>query len=143
MATATRLLNAAAIPFALKVLDHAAAFRRCDTAVLYLTTGDFRRGREPLRTIASAVGPWLRDAAPAFTKPLAPGVAVAEHDRGLGASFGTTRCGLVAEGVVGAHERGATSISERLDAIADRFADAGLDLDAPYLRPAGADAYAL
>jgi hypothetical protein len=143
VAVVTRLLNEAAVPFSLKVLDHPVGFSRCDAAVLYLANGDFGRAQEPLRAIVSACAPHLRGDVPAFAKRLAAGVAVGEHRPSLGASFGTSRCRLVAEGIVVAHERGATRLSDRLDAAARQFADRGLDLDMPYLVAGSVDDYAL
>lgn len=133
VAVCTRLLNAAAIPFDLKVADHPAGYDRCDPAVLYLDD----RALEPLAgvmpAILSACGTHFRPRAPAFTRPLAPGVAVGEHRPALGGSFGSFRCRLVAEGVVASAQGGATGIPERLGAVAARFGDHGLDLDHPYL----------
>jgi type III HopA1-like effector protein len=143
VATCTRLLNEARIPFDLKVADHAAGFARCDAAVLYLDGGGFERVRELLRTIISTCAPHLHGDPPAFAKPLAPGVAVGEHRPGLGASFGTSRCRLVAEGIVAAHERGARRLPDRIDAVARRFAVQGLDIEAPYLAPGSAGRYEL
>jgi hypothetical protein len=143
VAIATRLLNDAAVPFSLKVPDHPAGFSRCDAAVLYLRDGDFVRVRGLLRECASACASHLRGAVPPFTKRLAAGIAVGEHRPSFGASFGTSRCRLLAEGVVVAHELGATRPSDRLDAVARQFAEHRLDLDMPYLVAGSADRYAL
>ena len=131
----SRLLNAAAIPFDLKVADHPAGFDRCDSAVLYLGEPGCERLAAFMPPIVSACGSHLRPRSPAFTRPLLPGVAVGEHRPALGGSFGSFRCRLVAEGVVAAYEQGATGIRGRLDAVAARFADHGLDLDLPHLAP--------
>ncbi len=139
----TRLLNAAQIPFSLKVLDHPTGFNRCDAAVLYLEARAFARARGSLTTIVSACAPHMAREQPTFTMPLAPGVSVGEHHRSLGASFGSSRCRTVAEGVVASHERGDDRLSDRVDAVARRFADLGLDLDVPYLAPGSSGRYAL
>jgi hypothetical protein len=143
VAACTRLLNGARIPFALKVLDHPTGFTRCDAAVLYLGAGGFDRARDPLSAIVSGCTPHLRRDAPAFALPLAPGVAVGEHRSSLGASFGASRCRLVAEGIVAAHEQGAGGLSDRLAAVARRFVAHGLDIDAPYLVGGSSGRYAL
>jgi hypothetical protein len=143
VAVCTRLLNEARIPFELKVLDDPGSFPRCDAAVLYLDDGRFERVRESLRTIISRCGMHLHGEPPAFSKPLAPGVAVGEHWRGLGGSFGTSRCRLVAEGIVAAHESGARRLPDRIDAVARRFAKHGLDIEIPYLAPGSAGRYEL
>lgn len=143
VAIATRLLNEAGVAFSLKVLDDPASFSRCDAAVLYLCDGDFSRLRGALRAIAARSAPHLLPDVPAFTKPLAPGVAVGEHLARHGASFGTSRCRFLAEGVVVAHERGSKPLADRLDAVAERFAARGLDVDAPYLVKGDGARYAL
>lgn len=143
VAVCTRLLNDARIPFSLKVVDRPGGFTRCDAAVLYLGNTDFVKVRRSLSAIISECAPYLGEDTPGFTKPLTPGVAVGEHRRSLGASFGTCRCRLVAEGLVAAYEQGTTRLPHRLDAVVRRFADSGLDLDAPYLAPASTSVYAL
>ena len=136
----TRLLNEAEIPFLLKVVDHPMGFARCDTAVLYLDGDGFQGVQGSLAGAASACASQLRREAPAFTRPLTHGVAVGEHRPSLGASFGASRCRLLAEGMVDAYERGSTRLEDRLDAVARRFARRGFDFDAPYLVPANHDA---
>jgi hypothetical protein len=143
VAACTRLLNWARIPFNLKVADHSAGFSRCDAAVLYLDGGGFERVRQSLRTILSTCAPYLHGEPPAFSKPLAPGVAVGEHWPSPGASFGTSRCRLVAEGIVAAHESGARRLPDRIDAVARCFASRGLDIEAPYLAPGSTGRYEL
>jgi hypothetical protein len=143
VAVCTRLLNEAGIPFDLKVAGDPAGFSRCDAAVLYLDNGGFERVREPLRTIVSMCAPHVHGDPPAFTKPLADGVAVGEHRPGLGPSFGTARCRLVAEGIVAGHEKGARRLPDRLGAVARLFAKHGIDIDVPYLAPGSAGRYEL
>jgi hypothetical protein len=70
-------------------------------------------------------------------------VAVAEHVPEHGLSFGSSRCRLLAEGVVAAYERGATALPARLEAVARCFSERGLDLDRPYLAPGSSDVYEL
>ena len=139
----TRLLNAARIPFELKLVDHPTGYTRCDAAVLYLEAGSFGRARPALAVIVSACARHLRREPPAFAKPIARGVAVGEHPARLGASFGSGRCRLLAEGIVAAHENGSARLGDRFDAVACRFAEHGLDVEAPYLAPGCTDVYAL
>jgi hypothetical protein len=141
VAICTRLLNDARLPFSLKVLDHPTGYIRCDPAVLYLEDRGFDQARGALSAIASACAPHLRDVPPAFTRPLAHGLSVGEHCPRLGASFGMSRCRLVAEGIVG--QSAGSCLSDRLDAVARRFANCGLDIDSPYLGPWSSRHYAL
>jgi hypothetical protein len=96
-----------------------------------------------LRTIFAVCGPHLDGESPAFTRPLAHGVSVGEHAAGLGGSFGTSRCRLLAEGIVTAHEHGVTRLADRFDIVARRFVEHGLDVHAPYLAPGSTERYEL
>jgi hypothetical protein len=139
----SRRLNEAAIPFGLKVVDHPARFSRRDAAVLYLRDGDFDRARDALRAVVAGCAPHLHPGVPAFTKALAPGIAVGEHRPTRGASFGSARCRLLAEAAVDAGEHGLTGAGDRLAAVERAFAGAGLRLDVPYLAGGTVDRYAL
>ena len=113
-----------------------------DAAVLYLSGERFLALRETLCDVASALSAHLPARIPAFTLELAPGVGVAEAD-GTGESFGIRRCGLLAEAIVLAHEQRITDAGARVDAVAARFAEDGLQIDAPYLEPSLAGRHVL
>jgi hypothetical protein len=140
-ALATRL-NASATPFRFKVADHPARFDRCDAAVLYLPDARAEDVRGTLLAVAAELAPHLRPAVPAFTLELAPGVGLAEHDGGP-LSFGTTRCRLLAEAIVRAHTLGIATAGERVGVAAERFARAGIAIDAPYRDPSLAGRHVL
>jgi HopA1 effector protein family len=129
----TSRLNLERAPFRLKVADHPFRLTRCDAAVLYLRGDSFQALRETLREVASTLSAQLRPHIAAFTLELAPGVGLAE-DNGESESFGERRCRLLADGIVHAHERGIQADSQ-VEAVAARFADYGVRIDAPYLEP--------
>jgi hypothetical protein len=137
------VLNEANVPFDLKVVDRPSGFGRCDSAVVYLTCDGYKHARAQLEAITSACARHLREGVPALTKPLAQGVAVGAHRPQPGDSFGSSRCRLVAEGLVAAYESGATDLADRVDMVVRRFAGEGLDIDAPYRAPESADEYEL
>lgn len=143
VAACTSVLNEAAVPFVLKVVNRPGGFTRRDAAVLYLQWDGFGAARKSLASVAAACARHLRPGVPAFTCTLAPGVAVAEHRPELGASFGTSRCALVAEAVVRARELGAAGLGERMETVAGEFAGHGLDVDRPHLAAGSAASYAL
>jgi hypothetical protein len=143
LAATTRLLNEQGIAFTIKLVNHPGRYFRCDAGVLYLDEGDFVAARSPLRALVAACAPHLRPETPAFTKRLAHGVGVGEHRAELGASFGIGRCRLVAEAITDAHERRLTALDERVEAVAQRFALHGIDLDVPYLMSTARDDYVL
>lgn len=135
-------LNAVGAPFRLKVADHPFRLDRCDAAVLYLPGDTFPALREGLGDVAIALRTRVRPKIPAFTLELAPGVGLAEDD-GDGESFGVRRCALLADGIVRAHAQGLTQIDARVDAVAARFAEDGVTIDAPYLEPSLAGRHVL
>jgi hypothetical protein len=130
----TSRLNAEGVPFRLKVADHPFRFTRCDAAVLYLPGDIFHALGEMLQHVAALLSAHLRPRIPAFTLELAPGVGLAE-DSGDHESFGERRCALLADGIVRAHEQGVTQVDSQLEAVAARFAEDGVRIDAPYLEP--------
>jgi hypothetical protein len=133
VSTISARLNGERVPFRMKLANHPFHFDRCDASVLYLRADVFRTVAGTLREIAARLTTQLRPQIPAFTLELAPGVGLAE-DVGSG-SFGQRRCSVLAEGIVLADEQRMVDPGERLDAVAARFAEDGVSIDAPYLEP--------
>jgi hypothetical protein len=143
VAVLTGRLNAACVPYRLKVLNDEQSYRRCDTAVLYLRKQDYASAIEPFTSVVDDLCAALRPAVPAMTKQLAPGIGFAE-DPGPGSeSFGQHRCSLIAEGLIQAHERRKRALRGRLDTVLDVFRGEGIDPQQPYLNPGSLDHYAL
>ena len=138
----TARLTADAVPYRFKIADHPLRFDRCDAAVLYLPADRFGAVREPLAAIAASLAGRLAPATPAFTLPLAAGVGLAEDD-GAGESFGVRSCTVLADGMLDAHALGARRGARRLAVVLERFASAGVDIDAPYRHPALAGSHVL
>jgi Lanthionine synthetase C-like protein/HopA1 effector protein family len=138
VATITDAFNDARLPFRLKVVDDPSRFDRCDSAVLYTAGRDGARVCTLLQALYPGLAPGLKPGTPAFTKPVAVGVGVAE-DPGRGESFGGHRCGVLAEGMVRAFEAGRTSLPERLSVVRACFAAHGISLEAPYARRGAAE----
>lgn len=129
----TVVLNELQVPFQLKAVDTRQGYDRADSAVLYLVGSDSRAWLPHVTRIGSALAPWLEDWTPAMTFPLAPGIGVAE-DPGDGDSFGMSRCGLIAEGVVRAWEGGVTAAEDTMKYVRAAFAETGVDPGRPYRR---------
>lgn len=136
----TTRLNAARLPFRFKVLNNPDAYDRCDAGVLYLRKQDYLTAVGILEHIYPLVAANLGHQTPAFTKALAPGLGLAE-DPGDGESFGQHRCGLLAEGLVRAHEQRQQTTDGRLATVVETFAEAGVDLERPYLQPGSVDIF--
>jgi hypothetical protein len=138
----TSRLNGEGAPFRLKVADHAVRLQRCDAAVLYIRDDVFSALRSTLREVASGLTAHLQPEIPAFTLELVPGVGLAEVD-GDRQSFGVRRCSLLADGIVRAYAEGIRRADAQLDAVAERFGEEGVRLDAPYLEPSLAGRHVL
>ncbi len=138
----TSRLNRERVSFRLKVADHGLRFDRCDAAVLYAWCDAFADVAGALRGSAAELEAYLGPRTPAFTLQLAPGVGLAE-DGGDGESFGIRRCSLLAEGIARAHAREVVSVDERVDVVAERFAEEGIAIDAPYRDPSLANRHVL
>ncbi len=135
VATLASRLNGEGLPFRLKVANHPYRLQRCDAAVLYLGADVFRASRATLTEAAATLAGRLGRQTPALTLELAPGVGLAE-DPAEGESFGVRRGAMLADGSVRAHARALTDLGARVDEVAERFAEDGVLIDAPYLEPA-------
>lgn len=130
---ATSRLNAAGLPFRLKVLADPLAYHRCDAGVLYVARSSSAAVSDEMAKVYAAIGP-LRDPVPAFTRRLAPGLATAD-DPGNGESFGMHRCGLLAEAFVLASEQQLLETASRMALVIRTLESAGIDPERPYLHP--------
>ncbi|MEM7479912.1 MAG: T3SS effector HopA1 family protein [Acidobacteriota bacterium] len=127
-AVLTGELNRRQVPFTLKSMLVPGERHRLDATVLYLP----RRHHALARRVADWLsGQTLGPAVPLFTAPLAPGIGLAQSP-GNGESFGMHRCRLLAEGVVEAWLSGHQDVTHRLQAVAERFRAAHLDLAQPH-----------
>jgi hypothetical protein len=136
----TSLLNQADLPFRLKVLNDPAQYTRCDSGVIYVFKHDYEAACALFESIYEQVATHLKPTTPVFTKPLAPGLGLAE-DPGQPESFGLHRCRLLADGLIRAYEQGQTSAGRRWEVVAEHFAEQQIDLEAPFLNPGSSDIY--
>jgi hypothetical protein len=135
----TEALNTHHLPFHLKVLRAPQLFTRCDAGVLYLPRSMFATVRPLLADIYSRVGALLHEEVPAFTLPLAPGLALAESPGNE--SFGMHRCSLLAEGLLRSQTLGRSDPGSRSACILACWTEAGLQIERPYLNPGSQDIY--
>jgi HopA1 effector protein family len=138
---ATQMLNRDKIPFQLKVLSDPDLYDRCDAGVLYVEKSGYPRVADAVRRIYRNLSNHLNPSTPVFTKRLASGLALAEGPPDSTESFGASRCGMLAEGIIRAWEEGAEQVSARMEWVAESFADAGIGLDSPFLSPGSTDDY--
>lgn len=132
-----RRFNEVRLPFTLKVAGHPDAYDRCDTVILFVERDDYRRASELLVEEATGSGITPRPPVPAFTRRLAPGIAVAD-DPHVAESFGESRCRLLAAGIVRAQDSGGT-LESRLGEVERTFLAEGVTLDSAHLEPGSAE----
>jgi hypothetical protein len=142
VAAGTRVLNRAGLPFRLKVLLNPDGYSRCDAGVLYAPRRLRAEVARLLPELLAEVAGHLRPGAPALTKQLAEGLAVAE-DPGGGDSFGTHRCGLLAGAAIRAFELGVDAAPDRLALVEQHFGQHGVSFERPYLNADSVDDYEL
>lgn len=136
----SNLLNRARFPFRFKVLSDPDGYERCDAAVIYMPRDRYMDAIATIEQIYERIAPALRPATPVFTKPLAPGLGLAENPPG-GHSFGMHRCGLVADGLITAHSLDRSRLRERVEVVINQLAEAGISIDMPFLNPGCTDSY--
>jgi aminoglycoside phosphotransferase (APT) family kinase protein len=124
-------LNRRELPFTLKTMLAPRERDRRDATVLYVPREHCTRVEAILRALPEALRARLGPGVPLFTRPVAPGIGMAESPGG-GESFGMQRSRLVAEGIVDAWSAGAEDEESRMHAVRQRFAAAGIDWNQPY-----------
>jgi len=116
------------IPFQAKVPVDPALYARTDAGVLYLNDEDVEAASDAIAATYWTLRNHLRPAVPLFTRELAAGLGFAESPPTRD-SFGMHRCGLVAEALLTAEQRGARDADARLAILRERLTAYGLDLD--------------
>lgn len=134
VAWVTRTLNAHYVPFQFKCLNHPDLYGRPDSAVLYVQKPHVTLVLALLMEALPELQPHLLPAVPPFTRPVAPGIAFAESPPNPAESFGTSRCGLIAQGITKAIENGQPP-DTWADAVRAVFGQIGLSLEHPYRNP--------
>jgi hypothetical protein len=129
-------LNRLRVPFTLKTMLRPDDRDRCDATLLYLPSHYFPLFKKVSVPLRSVLAPGI----PLFTKPLAPGMGLAESPV-TAESFGMHRCRLVAEGVMEAWSAGRQDEESRWASVERRFAADGLSLARPYLNAGSDDVY--
>ena len=129
----TKYLNASGMAFRLKVLNDSARYNRCDSGVLYLDKIIAEKAKNTISLLYAKVAPHLKQSVPAFTRKLAPGLAMAD-DPGNGESFGMNRCRLLADGMISAHEKRSGSLEDRIQVVEARFLKENVSINRPYLK---------
>jgi hypothetical protein len=143
MKEVTGRLNRFQVPFRLKMPVDGSFYNRLDAAVLYINKRFYQITAVLLARVHHVIRGYLVPSTPLFTKPLAPGLGLAE-DPGQAESFGMQRCRLLAEAISAAYlnpsQTGAPQETV-LEAVVHRLELAGVRADFPYLSPGSVDQY--
>jgi hypothetical protein len=129
----TECLNSRHIAFRTKVLSHPANYVRADSGVLYIESTSFDVVLDALGALYRQIRSGLREHVPMFTRPIAPGLSLAE-DPGNGESFGQSRCKLVSRALWHCYVSGITDVGKRAEEIAKEFERQNIDPRFPHLR---------
>ncbi len=138
LAQLSTILNRYRIPFHFKTLGNSEAYTRADAAVLYVAKRYMQIVAALIPDIVVGSGASLGKEIPMFTKWIMPGVGMAEEVSDE-ESFGMHRSRLVAEALVYAWTCGHQDQEQKMEAIAQSFAEKGICLEQPYLNPQSID----
>lgn len=122
------------LPWMLKMVVETSRGSRLDSTVLYVQFAEVGTWRQIVSELYSHVKDLLGAKTPPLTRPLAPGLAVAE-DPGTSGSFGEDRCRQIAA-VVAANPESLADLGEFARSIHEAFRLVGLDLRQPDRRAA-------
>jgi hypothetical protein len=134
----SQVLNDYLVPFRYKTATRICDYSRADTAVLYVPQRTFSIAAMALESKLTQLEPYLEDAVPAFTKPVARGIGLAEDTPDSG-SFGAARCKLVAQAMIKARADNRIDPSAFQKAFKALCAVHNLNIDRLHLN-AGSDA---
>jgi hypothetical protein len=144
MDTLTTQLNAISLPFTFKALYNPSDYQRYDSAVLYFDKNEYERVHPILEMLYTEHQGHFQEQVPLFTKPIAPGLAIAEepkHRFNENESFGTHRCQIVANGLLVAWQQGNNTPETKMTSILQQFSAFKVQLQRPYLNADSEDIY--
>jgi hypothetical protein len=135
----TQALNPLKIPFTLKLLYLPDDYGRYDAGILSIAKNHLHRIWDLIQNFYLQHSSFFNADIPWMTKPLAPGLAIAEQPQDpTQPCFGLHRCKIIAESLLDAHASD-DSVQGPVNKLVDRFSQLGLDLHRPYLNPGSGD----
>ena len=130
----SQTMNRYNIPFQFKCLNRPDLYTRCDAGVLYIDKRYFNFVSELLLGSYSIFKIRLKHQVPMFTRIIAPGIGFAENPFSPTESFGTSRCKIIAQGIVDAWKE-KQSKDRWIDFILETIYANYLQPEALYLNP--------
>jgi hypothetical protein len=132
----TRSLDRFQLPFQFKLPTRSGGCERRDAGVLYANRRYYRILAMLLEDIRERVSAHLHPSTPLFTKKLADGLGFAEsHAGNSGASFGMSRCEILAHALANAAEKNLLTAEEKREELNAEFRKRGLSPERPWLNP--------
>jgi hypothetical protein len=132
------------VRYSAKILNHPDTYTRPDAMVLYVAREDVLSIYPYLKDLYHQLREGFLPSVPAFTKPLAAGISVAEESQDISdssLSFGQQRATLIARGLTRAFQAGQEKAPERYACVLAAFEEQGLDPAHPYLSAGSPDNY--
>jgi hypothetical protein len=133
----TRTLDSVEASYALKCPRYALGYERVDSLIVYLEETSWAGVESPLLETARRLKQRLRPASPPLTRPFARGVGFA-HEPGSDTSFGESRCGALAPGVVSIAQHDPGSLESGLLVLKQSLSQSGIDPEQPWRKLATA-----
>jgi HopA1 effector protein family len=126
------------------VLYNPSDYMRYDSGVLYFERNNYNAVKQVLNRVYLNERSHFRKEVPLFTKPLAPGLSVAEEPNqkfAIQESFGMNRCQIIANALLEAKQKNDESSENRIVSIYESFSLLGIDWKRAYLNPNSEDLY--
>jgi hypothetical protein len=136
----TEELNRLDLVFHFQVLYHPNDYGWYDSACLSFARCDYKLVKSTLDRIYQKNQTFFQPEIPPFTKYLASGLSLAERPNAT-ISFRQHRCKIIALGLIEAWQTGKKSLPEKVNCILERFKQAEIEFDRPYLNPKSSDIY--
>jgi HopA1 effector protein family len=136
MKSLTQQLNAMNIMFSFRVPYNINDYNRYDSGILHIERHNSQAIWQVLQNIYTESKSHFQTDVPLFTKPLAPGIGLAEEPNAkfvASENFGANRCRMVANGLQSAWQQGDDSKEGKLACIIKHFSEMKVDLKYPYL----------
>ena len=136
MKSLTQQLNAMLIPFSFRAPYNINDYNRYDSGTLHIERHNYQAIWQVLQNIYAESKSHFQTDVPLFTKPLAPGIGLAEEPNTkfiASENFGANRCRIVANGLQSAWQQGDNSKEGKLACIMKHFCEMKVDLKYAYL----------
>src|SRR6185503_10969017 len=113
-------------------------YDRSDAAILYVNKFYYHPLAELIADVHQQLSERLESHTPLFSKPLAPGLGLAEEPT-TGESFGQQRCRILAEAMWSIYELNLEQDEQQIEEVRKQFEVNGINVDLPHLNAGSTD----